>query len=944
MPGLARKVIVCAAIDGLIIQPLSSKGQRPSLPVRVRFGESAVSAVPWDQLPDISTPDSSFEAFGVIGLITVSKLSYLVTITRRQQVAQIFGFPIYVVTEVAVTPCNSRTDAEESIKRTAAHLRGRSAQTASEGEESSDEDVEIPNGNSDEIDDAAVVDEESRPQSKRSSVAEDVMRRRGSYGRFAQSWFSRSGWTMDQRRTMGMSVSSPDDGVADNTDSPASSIAKLSIKEDLSEPVPVSALLPKLLRTIKVLFGSSRSFYFSYDVDITRRLAQDSFVSNTDTPLYSQADGTFFWNRHIMEPFMETGQDSLALPLMQGFVGQRTFVVDSQPPQQDEPSAESLEMSSLSASGSLPNSPPSGRVRESLDLRPSERKCLITLISRRSTRRAGLRYLRRGVDEDGYTANMVETEQLLSSPTWDQSTPIHSFVQIRGSIPLFFTQSAYSLKPVPVLQHSSEANFKACKRHFEKLTRTYGALQIVNLVEKHGIEEPIGTQYQTNVERLNDLANDSHKIPFEWFDFHQACRGMKFENVNHLLLKLKGKLEDLGSTTKQDGAISEKQKGVLRTNCMDCLDRTNVCQSSFAKHMLDLQLREDGIDMSAQLDQETAWFNTLWADNGDAVSKQYASTAAMKGDYTRTRKRDYRGALNDLGLSLARFYNGMVNDYFSQTAIDFLLGNVTANVFDEFESDMMTKDPAVSISRMRQRAIDLCQKRVVADANEEVHGGWVLISPNSPDIVKSWPMEDVVLLLTDTALYLCRFDWDLEKVSSFERVHLGNVVHIKFGTYITSTVAPSHMDEMRNVGFVVEYQPGKSNVTRTNTRTLSTRGEIAPKSGSQSSDGSNRQSGFANFFSGKSKTPAIRKLAFKAPYTASSVHESEARPRQTELQQVVTICADIERLALERQLRKEGEEPKSIIEKGDIISLEAAKKNTGLLEQLGHSIKKLVWA
>lgn len=257
---------------------------------------------------------------------------------------------------------------------------------------------------------------------------------------------------------------------------------------------------------------------------------------------------------------------------------------------------------------------------------------------------------------------------------------------------------------------------------------------------------------------------------------------------------------------------------------------------------------------------------------------------------------------------------------------------------------MMTKDPAVSISKMRERAVELCQKRVVADVSEEVHGGWVLISPNAADVVKSWPMEEVVLLLTDAALYLCRFDWDLDKVSSFERVHLGNVTHVKFGTYITSTIAPSHMDEMRNVGFVVEYQPGKSNVRRTNTRTLSTRGEIAPKPGSQSSDGAKQQSAFVNFFSGKPKSPAIRKLAFKAPYTDSSVAVSGAGPRQTEIQQVVTICAEIDRLALERQLHKDGEEAKSIVEKGDIISLEAAKKNTGLLEQLGHSIKKLVWA
>ena len=133
---------------------------------------------------------------------------------------------------------------------------------------------------------------------------------------------------------------------------------------------------------------------------------------------------------------------------------------------------------------------------------------------------------------------------------------------------------------------------------------------------------------------------------------------MKFENVSLLLNNVKDRLESFGSTTMQGGKILETQKGIVRTNCMDCLDRTNVCQSSFARHMLEIQLKSEGFDMSQQVDLETAWFNTLWADNGDAVSKQYASTAAMKGDYTRTRKRDYRGALNDFSLSLARFYSG----------------------------------------------------------------------------------------------------------------------------------------------------------------------------------------------------------------------------------------------------------------------------------------------
>jgi hypothetical protein len=91
---------------------------------------------------------------------------------------------------------------------------------------------------------------------------------------------------------------------------------------------------------------------------------------------------------------------------------------------------------------------------------------------------------------------------------------------------------------------------------------------------------------------------------------------------------------------------------------MDCLDRTNVVQSACGRRALELQLKDEGIDMGLQVDQTTSWFNGLWADNGDAISKQYASTAALKGDFTRTRKRDYRGALTDMGLSISRFYSG----------------------------------------------------------------------------------------------------------------------------------------------------------------------------------------------------------------------------------------------------------------------------------------------
>ena len=184
------------------------------------------------------------------------------------------------------------------------------------------------------------------------------------------------------------------------------------------------------------------------------------------------------------------------------------------------------------------------------------------------------------------------------------------------------------------------------------------------MVEKHGPEAIVGEQFENFANRLNDAGGiDGSPVGFEWFDFHSACKGMKFENVSRLMDTLGDTLDDFGYTVEVDGVQKTKQGGVLRTNCMDCLDRTNVVQNYIGKRALELQLKDEGIDLSMQLEPTIQWFNILWADNGDAVSKQYASTAAMKGDFTRTRRRDYKGALTDMGLSISRFYSGYVAEF-----------------------------------------------------------------------------------------------------------------------------------------------------------------------------------------------------------------------------------------------------------------------------------------
>jgi hypothetical protein len=249
----------------------------------------------------------------------------------------------------------------------------------------------------------------------------------------------------------------------------------------------------------------------------------------------------------------------------------------------------------------------------------------------------------------------------------------------------------------------------------------------------------------------------------------------------------------------------------------------------------------------------------------------------------------------------------MFNDFFLQASIDFLLGNVTALVFEEFEATMMTKDPAVSMQNMRQQAIELSQKRVIADESEELVGGWTMLTPRTPDTIR------------------------------------------------TSTISPTQTDEMRNVGLVVEYQPGETDITRVNTRSLSS---SVPSSPSSPEAPTAAVSGIANFLSRRPAAPPpppTRKIALKALHSQDSLaggrgkqqeEEPGAVTQMSEFQQVVVIASEIERLAIKNQPRLEGKTPEeaNLLQKGDIISLAEAKKNTTILEQLGHRVKKLVWA
>ncbi|MBE7182157.1 MAG: SAC family polyphosphoinositide phosphatase, partial [Terriglobus roseus] len=577
---------------------------------------------------------------------------YLISISDREQVASIRGRPIYVVNDVALIPLSSQAEAHAALKQ-AKEARQRRVR---EGRAYDPEDLY------DSEDLATVSEEGSLPESpptghakesagnshKRStSFAEDVINKKGMYGRFADRWFSSRGWSAEGRRKQGMSseehLGKQKDKPAlaeltadDKPNDPSMTAVGENVEDDTAakqaEPKAAAssnqaiALLPRILRTAKIFFGS-KSFFFSYEFDLSRNLTQQH-GSGQGLNLHNSFDPLFFWNRQLLKPFADAGQQAFTMPLLQGFVGQRAFALDSSHGSRRG----SIVQSSIRAEDVVALQGNEDAEEGDLKLPPAEKggqqQFLLTTVSRRSVKRAGLRYLRRGVDAEGNVANCVETEQILSTPNWgDGGDKIYSLLQMRGSIPLFFSQSPYSFKPVPVFYGSQETNAAAFKKHFQSIASRYGKIQAASLVDKHGTEASIGQSYQEHAEKLNAAGGIDDKgalLEFEWFDFHAVCRGMKFENVSKLIDTLRPSLVCNGWTVEEGGGLVKRQTGVLRTNCMDCLDRTNVVQSAVARNALEQQLNELGFEIDLQTDPSTAWFNSLWADNGDAISRQYA--------------------------------------------------------------------------------------------------------------------------------------------------------------------------------------------------------------------------------------------------------------------------------------------------------------------------------
>uniref|UniRef100_A0A6N2K4K8 SAC domain-containing protein n=1 Tax=Salix viminalis TaxID=40686 RepID=A0A6N2K4K8_SALVM len=367
----------------------------------------------------------------------------------------------------------------------------------------------------------------------------------------------------------------------------------------------------------------------------------------------------------------------------------------------------------------------------------SGREFKLALIARRSRHYAGTRYLKRGVNEKGRVANDVETEQVVfEDVSEEQPVQISSVVQNRGSIPLFWSQetSRLNLKP-NIMLSKKDQNFEATKLHFENLVKRYGnPIIILNLIKSHEKkprETILGAEFANAIRFINKSLSEENCLKFlHWdlsthskkatnvlellgrvaayalnltgifycqvmpsssskgllngscFEEHNGdCSLENSSNENGNVVKLDSEITraDSDANQKQSIKVPMFQNGVLRTNCIDCLDRTNVAQYAYGLVSLGHQLCALGYMECPNIDLDNPLAEDLmriYETMGDTLALQYGGSAAHNKIFSE-RRGQWKAATHsqEFFRTLQRYYSNAYMDAEKQDAINLFLGH-----------------------------------------------------------------------------------------------------------------------------------------------------------------------------------------------------------------------------------------------------------------------------
>ena len=264
-----------------------------------------------------------------------------------------------------------------------------------------------------------------------------------------------------------------------------------------------------------------------------------------------------------------------------------------------------------------------------------------------------------------------------------------SFVQHRGSIPLFWSQEVAQLSTRPPIElNVVDPFFKAAAMHFDQLFKRYGKpitiLNVIKAKERVPRESILLNEYTQAINYLNQFLPESDRLRHIAWDMARAAKTSRNQEVTDMLEQIsKDVVQSSGffHNGYLHGDEEKKmtlQQGICRTNCIDCLDRTNACQFVIAKRALGYQLHALGVLEHPSVSFDTDAVNLLtemFQDHGDTMALQYGGSHLVNTVETYRKINQWKSHSRDLIESIRRFYSNSFVDAQRQEAINLFLGN-----------------------------------------------------------------------------------------------------------------------------------------------------------------------------------------------------------------------------------------------------------------------------
>uniref|UniRef100_A0A8C0SFB3 FIG4 phosphoinositide 5-phosphatase n=1 Tax=Canis lupus familiaris TaxID=9615 RepID=A0A8C0SFB3_CANLF len=372
----------------------------------------------------------------------------------------------------------------------------------------------------------------------------------------------------------------------------------------------------------------SSNFYFSYSYDLSHSLQynltvlrmplemlksettqtrQESFDIFEDEGLITQGGSGVFgicsepymkyvWNGELLDIIKNTVHRDWLLYIIHGFCGQSKLLIYGRP-------------------------------------------VYVTLIARRSSKFAGTRFLKRGANCEGDVANEVETEQILCDASVMSFTAgsYSSYVQVRGSVPLYWSQDISTMMPKPPITLDQADPFAhVAALHFDQMLQRFGSpIIILNLVkerEKRKHERILSEELVAAVTYLNQFLPPEHTIIYIPWDMAKYTKS-KLCNV---------------------------------------LDRLNVIAESVVKKTGFFVNRPDSYCSILRPDEKL--FEELYEDHGDTLSLQYGGSQLVHRVKTYRKIAPWTQHSKDIMQTLSRYYSNAFSDADRQDSINLFLG------------------------------------------------------------------------------------------------------------------------------------------------------------------------------------------------------------------------------------------------------------------------------